>query len=71
MYILSSEYCGKNLYKIHALLSEKLPLPSVSKESPADEEDADEHPRGHGRHALRVGAVGGDGVEDVDQHLNG
>ncbi len=28
-------------------------------------------PCSHGRHALGVGAVGGDGVEDVDQHLDG
>ncbi len=28
-------------------------------------------PGSHGRHALGVGAVGCDGVEDVDQHLDG
>jgi hypothetical protein len=44
-------------------------LPGVAEESSADEEDADQHPSCHSCHALGVGAVGGDRVENVDQHL--
>ena len=44
-------------------------LPCISEQSATDEEDADEHPGRHSSHALGVGAVRGDGVEDVDQHL--
>ena len=45
-------------------------LPGITEESSTDEEDAYQHPSCHSCHALGVGAVGGDGVENVDQHLN-
>ena len=46
-------------------------LPSISEQSATDEKDAHQHPGSHSGHALGVGAVGGDGIEDIDQHLQG
>ena len=41
---------------------------SVTHKSAEDKEDADQHPGGDGSHALHVGRVGGDHVEDVCEH---
>ena len=37
-------------------------------QSPKHEEDACQHPGLDSGESLRLGSVGGDGVEDVDQH---
>ena len=37
-------------------------------QSPKHEEDACQHPGFYSSETLRLGSVGGDGVEDVDQH---
>ena len=47
------------------LLPEKI---SITYKCTEDKEDTDQHPGGNGGHPLHIGGVGGDNVEDVDEH---